>query len=164
SPNPRNWSIDTFQFKVYTNFEGRPVPYADVPHNQQTPEIKWLRANPHRLHLGQIGFVLKKSDGSPAQTNDLTGVSQTLDFGSGEIISNLKCDNRPVDVEPLCDPDRDAIAVRVKSPLLKMQQLATQIHFPYGTGETVTADWSHPDAHQTILSQSKRNEAHFVRK
>src|SRR5580765_1654077 len=40
-PNTNGWSIDTFQFKQYTNFDGRPVPYADVPHNQQTPEIKW---------------------------------------------------------------------------------------------------------------------------
>ncbi|HXS68619.1 MAG TPA: hypothetical protein VN761_07220 [Candidatus Polarisedimenticolia bacterium] len=164
SPNPHNWSIDTFQFKVYTNFDGHPVPYADVPHNQQTPEIKWLRANPHRLDLGRIGFVLKKSDGSLAQTNDLTDVSQTLDLWNGEILSHFKCDNQPVDVETLCEPGRDAIAVRVKSPLLKSRQLAIQIHFPYGTGETVTADWSHPDAHQTILSQAKRNQAHFVRK
>src|SRR5437868_7393828 len=43
-PNTNGWSIDAFQFKQYTNFDGRPVPYADVPHNQQTPEIKWLRA------------------------------------------------------------------------------------------------------------------------
>src|SRR5690348_13942353 len=78
APNPNHWSIDTFQFKLYTNFDGRPVPYADVPHNQQTPEIKWLRSNPHRLDLGQIGFILKKSDGTFAQTNDLTDITQTL--------------------------------------------------------------------------------------
>ncbi len=164
SPNPHDWSIDTFQFKVYTNFDGRPVPYADVPHNQQTPEIKWLRANPHRLHLGQIGFVLKKSDSSPAQTNDLTDISQTLDLWDGEIVSHFELENQPVDVETICEPGRDAIAVRVKSPLLKSRQLGIQIHFPYGTGETVTADWSHPEAHETVLSQSKRNEAHFVRR
>src|ERR1700743_390322 len=29
SPNPHDWSIDAFQFKVYTNFDGHPVPYAD---------------------------------------------------------------------------------------------------------------------------------------
>ena len=80
------------------------MPYADVPHNQQTPEIKWLRANPHRLHLGQIGFVLKHADGSLATTNDLTDIEQKLDLWNGEIISHFKFDGQPVDVETVCDP------------------------------------------------------------
>jgi hypothetical protein len=163
APNPNNWSIDTFQFKQYTNFNGRPVPYADVPHNQQTPEIKWLRANPHRLHLGQIGFVLKKSDGTLAQTNDLTDISQTLDLWNGKITSHFKFDGEPVDVETLCGTKSDSIAVRVKSPLIKAQRLSVQIHFPYGTGETMTADWSHPDAHKTSFAQPEPNEALFAR-
>ncbi len=121
-----------------------------------TPEIKWLRANPHRLHLGQIGFVLKHADGSPAQTNDLTDITQTLDLWNGEIISHFKFDGQPVDVETICDPERDAIAVRVKSPLLKTQRLAIQIRFPYGTGDTTTADWSKPDAHETILTPDRQ--------
>ena len=163
-PNTNGWDIDHFQFKEYTNLIGRAVPYADVPHNQQTPEIKWLRANPHRLHLGQIGFVLKHADGSPAQTNDLTDIVQKLDLWNGEIISHFKFDGEPVDVETVCDPKLDAIAVRVKSPLLKAGRLAIQIHFPCGTGETATADWSKPDAHETVLTQSKSDEAEFFRK
>ena len=163
APNPNNWSIDTFQFKLYTNFDGRPVPYADVPHNQQTPEIKWLRSNPHRLDLGQIGFILKKSDGTFAQTNDLTDITQTLDLWNGEIISHFKFDGQPVEVETLCGAAPDAIAVSVKSPLLKDRRLSVQIHFPYGTGDTTTADWNHPDAHKTSFSQPKPNEALFAR-
>jgi hypothetical protein len=129
-----------------------------------TPEITWLRDNPHRLHLGQIGFVLKHADGSPARTNDLTDISQTLDLWNGEISSHFKFDGQPVDVETVCDPKLDAIAVRVNSPLLKSQRLAIQIHFPYGTGETTTADWSKPGAHETILVQPQSNEAEFHRK
>ena len=164
SPNPNGWDIDKFQFKEYTNLLGRAVPYADVPHNQQTPEIKWLRANPHRLHLGQIGFVLKHADGSLATTNDLTDISQRLDLWDGEIVSHFKFDGELVDVETVCDPKLDAVAVRVQSPLLKSQRLAIQIHFPYGTGDVKTADWSQPDAHETIFSQDKTNAGHFGRK
>lgn len=164
APNTNGWSIDTFHFKEFTNFDGRLVPYADVPHNQQTPEIKWLRANPHRLHLGQIGFVLKKADGSPARTNDLAEISQMLDLWDGEIVSHLKLEGEPVDVETVCDPNLDSIAVHVKSPLVKSQRLAIRIHFPYGTGETITADWNHPEAHETILAQPKSNQAAFARK
>ena len=44
SPNTNGWDIDNFQFKEYIDLNGRKVPYADVLHNLQTPEIKWLRA------------------------------------------------------------------------------------------------------------------------
>ena len=39
-----------------------------------------------------------------------------------------------------------------------------QLHFPYGTGATVTADWNHPDAHETLMNQGKEPEARFTRK
>ena len=164
SPNPNGWSIDKFEFKQFPDLNGRPVPYADVPGNRQTPEIKWLRANPHRLDLGRIGFVLKHADGSPARTNDLTDIGQTLDLWNGEIISHFKLDGEPVAVETVCDPNLDAVAVHVESPLLKSGRLAIQIHFPYATGETITADWDHPDAHETILHQPRPNQAEFSRK
>jgi hypothetical protein len=163
-PNTNGWSIDSFRFKEFADLNGRLVPYADVPHNQQTPEIKWLRTNPHRLHLGQIGFVLTHADGSPARTDDLTDIEQTLDLWNGEIVSHFKFDGQPVEVETVCDPKLDGIAVRVESPLLKQGRLAIQIHFPYGTGDVKTADWSQPDAHETIFSQDKINVGHFERK
>jgi hypothetical protein len=163
-PNTNGWDIDHFQFKEYTDLNGRQVPYADVPHNQQTPEIKWLRANPHRLHLGQIGFVLRHADGSPATTNDLTGIEQKLDLWNGKIISHFNFDGEPVDVETVCEPGPDAVAVRVRSPLLKSQRLAIQIHFPYGTGETTTADWSKPDAHETYYVFPKSDRVELTRK
>ena len=163
-PNTNGWDIDKFQFREYTDLDGRKVPYADVPHNLQTPEIKWLRANPHRLHLGQIGFALRHADGSLATTNDLTDIAQRLDLWNGEIISHFKFDGEPVDVETICSPNSDAIAVCVKSDLLKQNRLAIQIHFPYGTGEVKTADWSQPAAHETIFTQDKASVGHFARK
>jgi hypothetical protein len=163
-PNTNGWDIDKFQFKLYTNLLGRAVPYADVPHNLQTPETKWLRGNPHRLHLGQIGFVLKHADGSPATTNDLNDIRQRLDLWDGEIISQFKFDGQPVDVETVCDPNTDAVAVRVKSALLKQGRLAIQIHFPYGTGDVKTADWIHPDAHETHFTMLDAGHGMFRRK
>ena len=161
-PNPNGWDIDHFQFKDISRPE-RPqgALRRRAGTTSMTPEIKWLRANPHRLHLGQIGFVFKHADGSPAQTNDLTDIKQKLDLWNGEIISHFKFDGEPVDVETVCDPKLDAIAVHVKSPLVKSGRLAIQIHFPYGTGDTKTADWNHPDAHETILTQDKINAGAF---
>ncbi|HEU5397450.1 MAG TPA: hypothetical protein VFV81_09795, partial [Verrucomicrobiae bacterium] len=163
-PNTNDWSIETFHFKEFRDLNGRKVPYADVPGNKMTPEIKWLRGNPHRLDLGQIGFILKNPDGSPATTNDLKAVSQQLDLWNGIIRSHFYIDDQPVDVETVCAPNRDIVAIHVNSPLLKSGRLGIRIGFPYGTGDTVTADWNHPEAHETVLIQPSDNQAQFNRK
>jgi protein-glucosylgalactosylhydroxylysine glucosidase len=162
-PNPDGWSSDKFHFKEFDAF-GRKVGYNDVPDNKQTPEIKWLRANPHRLHLGQIGFLLTHADGSAAQTNDLADIEQTLDLWNGVLHSRFNFDGQPADVLTICHPDRDLLAVRVVSPLLRDGRLKIQIHFPYGTGSTITADWTRPDAHETMVNQSGGPDARFTRK
>lgn len=166
APNPNAWDVDKFQFKQFPDLNGRMVPYCDVPGNNRTPEIKWLRANPHRLHLGQIGLVLKHADGSLATTNDLKNINQKLDLWNGEIVSRFTFDGEPVEVRTVCNPDQDSVAVRLKSPLLKLRRLAFLIKFPYGTGETVTADWNKPDAHETRVMQlpQQPHKAVFKRK
>jgi hypothetical protein len=161
-PNPEGWSMDSFHYKDFSVF-GRMVSYDDVPGNRQTPESKWLRENPHRLHLGQIGFLLTKSDGSEARTNDLAGVEQILDLWSGVLSSQFTLEGQPVVTLTVCDPDRDLLAVRVISPLLKEGRVRIQIHFPYGTGATTTADWSKPGAHKTVLQLTTSNSASFTR-
>jgi hypothetical protein len=162
-PNPDGWSEEKFQFKEFDVF-GRKVGYNDVPGNRQTPEIKWLRGNPHRLHLGQIGFVLIKTDGSMARTNDLTDVKQSLDLWSGLLESWFSLEGKQVYVQTVCHPDRDIVAVRVFSALVPEGRLKIQIHFPYGTGSTITADWTRPDAHETVLRRPTDDSAEFERK
>ncbi len=164
SPNPEHYDIDHFNFKEYPDLNGRPVPYADVPGNVTTPEIKWLRANPHRLHLGQLGLVLLTTNGQPATPADLSGIHQTLDLWDGEIISHFTFAGVPVDVETLCASDQDAIAVRVVSPLAKSGRLGIRFHFPYGTGDVRTADWTQPSAHSTVWHPAGPAGGTFLRK
>ncbi|HEV2319782.1 MAG TPA: hypothetical protein VGV18_08540, partial [Verrucomicrobiae bacterium] len=163
APNPHHWSMDTFHFTDFSDLNGRLVPYADVSHNKMTPEIEWLRDNPHRLDLAQIGFFLRRADGSAAMPGDIMDVKQTLDLWNGRIISHFKFDGEPVDVETVCHPGLDAVAVRVHSPLMQQGRLAIQFGFPYGTGEEKTADWDHPDAHHTALIQIDSYHADFFR-
>jgi len=162
SPNPDGWSIDRFHFKEFDS-HGRMVGYADIPGNQRTPEIDWLRANPHRLHLGRIAFELTRSDGSPATPTDLTDIRQTLDLWNGIIVSHFRLDGETVDVETICHPSIDAVGVRVASPLLKTGRVRIVVRFPYGTGQATAADWSRPDAHQTVWTEPRPNEARFDR-
>ncbi len=162
-PNPDGWSGERFHYKEYDVF-GRKVGYNDVPKNIQTPEIKWLRGNPHRLHLGQIGLILLKADGSRARTNDLSRIEQTLDLWDGILNSRFEVDGESVEVQTVCHPERDLLAVRIVSPLLKAGRVKVQIQFPYGTGATMTADWTRPEAHETVLESNGSNAAVFKRK
>jgi protein-glucosylgalactosylhydroxylysine glucosidase len=158
-PNPENWSIDRFQFKEFDVF-GRKVGYADVPGNRPTPEIKWLRGNPHRLHLGRIGFRLTRADGRPAGTNDLTDIEQRLELWEGSLSSRFRFEGEPVEVQTVCHPSRDLLAVRVDSPLLKSGRLRIELQFPYGTGAPAAADWTRPEAHETVWREFAAAEGH----
>src|SRR5688572_28571940 len=44
-----------------------------------------LRANPHRLHLGIVGFKILKSNGDLIKSSDLKNIKQTLDLWTGKI-------------------------------------------------------------------------------
>jgi hypothetical protein len=161
APNPHRWSIDEFRMTPFDS-HGRQVGYADVP-NGPHEESDYLRANPHRLHLGQIGLRINKADGTPAKPSDLVDIHQTLDLWVGIVRSHFKFDGQPVYVQTVCHPVDDIVAVRVESPLVVSGRLKIRIHFPYGTGEVKTADWAHPDAHQTTLMPPKPPGMRFKR-
>jgi hypothetical protein len=163
APNPHRWTIDEYQRTPFES-RGRQVGYVDIPDVRATAEAEFLRANPHRTHLGQIGFRLTKADGQQAQANDLTDVRQSLELWDGIVRSHFRFDGQPVEVETVCHPTLDVIAVRVESPLLALGQLAIQIQFPYATGDVRTADWDHPQAHQTTDKRPRENTAVFARR
>jgi len=163
-PNPNGWDVDKFEFTSYPDLNGRLVPYCDAAGKLQTLEVKWLRGNPHRLHLGQIGLLLKHAGGSPATPNDLQAIVQKLDLWNGKIVSCFRFDGEPVRVETICEPERDVVAVRIVSPLVRLGRLGIQLRFPYGTGESAAAAWDQPDAHETIFSQDEAQLVHFSRK
>ncbi|HNU28734.1 MAG TPA: hypothetical protein PKN00_06025 [Sedimentisphaerales bacterium] len=131
---------------------GREVPYAagGAPSGGYSPAANWLRANPHRLHLGQIGLRIAKSDGSPASIEDLTETIQTLDLWTGFLMSRFCVQDEPVIILTACHPSRDLLAVRIESPLLGQQRLAVRLAFPYGSTDWgQAADWSLADPHRT---------------
>jgi hypothetical protein len=66
-PNPHNYVLeDTLEHYRVGEHE---VPYASDKSfdGNSSPAGSWLRANPHRLDLGRLGFVLQRSDGTRAR-------------------------------------------------------------------------------------------------
>ena len=163
APNPNGWRMEAFDHKTFES-HGRPVGYADIPGDVRTPEIAWLRANPHRLHLGRIGFALTRPDGTPASAGDITDVQQTLVLWEGILRSRFRFGGQPVEVETLVHPSRDLLAVHVVSPLVRQQRIAVRLRFPYGTGHVHTADWTKPEAHHTVLMEQAATTARLERR
>ena len=64
TPAPPGVRPEDFRYKQYES-HGRMVGYATERRGQEVL-FDWLRENPHRMHLGRIGLVLKKPDGSEA--------------------------------------------------------------------------------------------------
>jgi hypothetical protein len=118
---------------------GREVGYATGrPAKGQEKLVGWLRENPHRLHLGRIGFTGFNRD-------DISGVDQTLDLWTGKLDSKFRVKGIPMHVQTWCHPDRDALRVMVvaKGPI------AIAVEFPYGSEDISAADWHSPDRHRT---------------
>ncbi|MBN2130663.1 MAG: hypothetical protein JW741_14265 [Sedimentisphaerales bacterium] len=132
---------------------GRKVPYASDERfsGGYSPAGTWLRANPHRLHLGRIGLGVLRSDGSEAGIEDLEDTTQRLDLWTGLLNSRFKFGGQPVHVQSLCHPGRDLLAVRVESPLLQAGRLTIKVAVPYASTEwRNAADWSEPGRHSTV--------------
>ncbi len=149
-PNPENYKLKDI-LKDYTS-GGRKVPYASDESGSRgySPAGSWLRANPHRLHLGQIGLRLVKADGSGAGIEDLENTGQVLDLWNGLLTSRFEIEGQAVEVRTVCHPKRDLLAVRIESALMQKDRLRVAIAFPYaGTEWRNAADWEHPERHTT---------------
>ncbi|HMP82967.1 MAG TPA: hypothetical protein PKA41_09735 [Verrucomicrobiota bacterium] len=167
-PNPEHFTLEDAlkPFQVH----GRTVTYLDgridpEPGTQDRSKkaVDWLRANPHRIDLGRIGLALSHPDGRAAEITDLTHTSQTLDLWRGVLESRFVFDGQPVRVVTVCHPDRDALAVRIESPLVADGRLRVKIAFPYAGGEwRKAADWTKADRHQTHWT-ARRDRSNFKR-
>ncbi len=160
TPPPSGLRREDLRYKNYDT-SGRPVGYATDDTGQKAL-FNWLRENPHRLHLGRIGFELRNADGSNATSADLKNIRQSLDLWSGILESRFVFAGQPVRVTTCCHAEWDCIAVRIESPLLAHGRLPVLLAFPYGSPAVNMADWSQRERHETRCLKSARR-ADFIR-
>lgn len=110
----------------------------------------WLRANPQRLHLGNIGFA-------GMQPGDITGVDQTLDLWNGILHSSFQWKGSAVRVETAVGGDDDMLAASVQSE----KPMPVEFRFPYPSGgHTDDASvWDADDRHRTEIVSSGAGNA-----
>lgn len=110
---------------------------------RQQDASNYFRANPHRLHLGNVGLVL-------ADTSRLSNIDQQLDLWTGKITSTFGYGKQRYRVETVCLPDADAIATHVASD----GDFAIALRFAYPTGGHAddACDWTKDHLHQTTYT------------
>jgi protein-glucosylgalactosylhydroxylysine glucosidase len=166
APNPENFSLSDV-YKQYI-VHGREVDYVHQfragEGERKIAATNWLRANPHRIHLGMIGLYLVSKDGKEARIGDIRIHDQVLDLWTGAIESNFSFDGERVRVITICHPDKDMVSARVESNLIRDGRLKVRIHFPLGIPDPLGYDFSSPDKHSTAVIAETFDETVFERK
>lgn len=153
--NDEGFQRDKLQLKWYQSNE-RKIPYASSKEGQEEL-FDFLRQNPHKFHLGQIGLYLKMPDGSKVEEQYIKNIEQKLDIWQGILYSKFKVDGIPVSIRTVCHPHRDMLAVSIDSPLINKGRLGIELKFPYAAVDKTAADWDNKDKHRTLLRQVNNN-------
>ncbi len=162
-PATDNYKLsETYQFFTV---EERSIPYAvewkDPGRNRDA--ANYLRQNPHRLHLGNIGFELLKNDMQPVKAGDVHKIQQKLNLWEGCISSYFEIEGDPVIVKTVCHPMRDLIAVEVQSERVKRGLAGVKLRFPYPTGGHTdgASDWESNEKHHSFIVWQDMNSVIF---
>ena len=160
-PNTKNFSLDE-TLRDY-DIHGRPVKYA--VQSKTTERIKnavdYIRQNPHRMQLGNLGLDLKLRNGKTVLPTDIHNIHQELNMWTGEIHSHFTVENQPVDVFTCCHQQRDIISTRIISPLIELGQLKIRLRLPYPTNGWADkgCNWSDSNKHRSMILHSSSNDA-----
>ncbi|TDF95849.1 glycoside hydrolase family 65 [Paenibacillus piri] len=163
----RKYEQEQLRLKPYDTY-GRPVGYAADAAGQEDA-FHWLRQNPHRMQLGQIGLVIRLEDGSEAKLEDLQAIDQKLDLWEGIITSRFEAEGLPAVVATCCHPESDQLGISIQSPLLAAGRLAVRIAFPASDvesdewAESVGLNWNMPNAHHTMIESSEAGSVKWKR-
>ena len=135
----------------------RQVPYCTSP--QDTPEgFEWLRRNPHRFNLGQIGFCMDDR----LTPDRVTDTDQTLDLYDGVIESRFTLDGHPVQVLTGVSPDTDTVLLTIKCPLLA-GRLGVRLRFPLPSPEQSGGVFGRDEAHRTAVAAAEAGRLTLLR-
>ncbi len=150
--------------------DGSTVGYMSDPTGQEDL-YHALRINPHRFHLGNIGFRFASMKGSGTSLlyldTDLLAqvghMEQSLDMYAGVLKICFTYRGKRVEVHTAVHPDIDALSIKVRTSLFHEGELSLSIRFPYGSHEMSGADWTGEDRHATDLQRTSDSTFLFTR-
>ena len=153
-PNTEGYTAEEC-LREYDFGRGHAEPYScQFPEGRRQEAADYLRANPHRIHLGVVGF-------SGVDLEDISDIDQTLDMWEGVIRSNFRYKGIPVNVLTSVDTFADAVCATVSTAA----RIPVSIRFPYPTGQYTddACDWSPEKPHSTVFFRKEGDESVFLR-
>ncbi|MXV15063.1 hypothetical protein [Hufsiella ginkgonis] len=165
-PNKNNYLVsETLKDYDFNNLgpAGYAVQFKENGRNQQA--VNYYRQNPHRLQLGNVGFLITKQDGSVAAPGDLREIHQELDPWTGEITSIFTVEGISVKVVTCGHAGQDVVGVKVVSALIGLKRLKVRFRFPYPTDQFADMGTNYARAadHRTKLNMISATRALFER-
>ena len=161
--NPQHFNLENAN-KDFTLPDGRVLGF---PTRASTPAGDWLRRNPRAHPLAQVALLWVKPDGSDFVPADIEDPEQTLDLWTGIVTSKFKLGGVPVTVTTASANRTDTLGVEIDSPWVAEGKLRVRLRFPRGydpaVKNTPALDWSHPEAHQTIINDQKESRLDLLR-
>lgn len=134
---------------------GRKELYAGQPREKGRKQraSDWFRANPHRLHLGIIGFDFDRG----TDIHDISDIDQTLDLWRGVIISSFKHKGNKFCVKTVCHPENDMVSAEIDTK----EHTGICLRFPYPTGKHSddACDWNSDSCHSTVVVARQQQRA-----
>jgi protein-glucosylgalactosylhydroxylysine glucosidase len=166
APNVNGYNLS----QVYRTYDvhGRKINYVHSftgkADTLKTEASSFLRANPHRIHLGMIGLEILKKDGTKITKGDVKNPMQKLNLWTGEIESKFTIEGEQVMVYTVCHPDNDLISVKIVSNLLNKRRLRVKINFPLGIPAQNGYDFNSPEKHSTKIVSENDKQVLFERR
>ena len=158
-PNPAGLTPDDAM--ITYDFHGRTIKFAG---KQNSPAGAYFRENPHPVPLGQISLLY---NGKPVTPEALTAINQSLDLWAGTVHSEYSIEGQPVAVDTVADATRSAVAIRLRSPLVRSGALTVRVRFAYsyksGGRNKPPLVWDQPEKHQTRLLRHSVSGAQLER-
>lgn len=147
--NPENYKFEE-TLRAYDFGRGRDELYSvEFKEPGRAKEAAgWMRVNPHRLHLGAIGFA-------GLDEGNITDVRQTLDMWEGCVKSEFKYDGEPVSVRTCVHPDRDMVAATITSA--KCMPVTIRMPYPTGKHSDDGCDWTCDKDHLAEIVATEGN-------
>ena len=147
------YTMDDLEMTRY-EYMGREITYAVERKEGNEAVYEWLRHNPHRIHLGSVGFLW---EGKTIEEKEITNIHQQLKLYEGHLVSEFTIGGYLVKVLTCCHPDKDLLFFQVESEAIKAGKLQIVIRYSYGSHKITGADWNTQTEHLTTVEKQEQN-------
>jgi len=115
----------------YFDVYGKKVIHNSMVTSTDKDMVVWLEKNHHRFNLGRAGLEIFKKDGTLASEKDLKNAKQVIDLWTGIITSTYTLEDEKISVITACHFVRDAVGIKIESPLIEHGRIKVFFNFPY---------------------------------